>query len=182
MTRQRVIVIGTTCAGKSTFAGRLAEQLRVPLIELDELYWKSDWRPSERSEFRAKVDAETRSQGWVLAGSYLGLQQDISWPRADTVVWLDPSLALVVWRVLRRSFVRSWRRELLWGTNRERFLVQFKIWDEQSSLIAFALRHHRAKRRQYSGSMQDARWRHIAFHRFESPERADEWLCGLARA
>src|SRR5262249_18611627 len=41
----RVVVIGTSGAGKTTFAGRLASRLGTAHIELDALHWGHDWTP-----------------------------------------------------------------------------------------------------------------------------------------
>ena len=174
------MVIGNTCAGKSTLASKLAERLSVPFVDLDALFWKPNWEPSPRDEFRSRVDAATKDGGWVLAGNF-SMQWDISWSRAEIVVWLDVTLPVVVARVLSRSY-RRWRSgEMLWGTNHERFFPQLKIWDEKTSLAAFALRHHAQKIRDYEAAMKDERWRHLTFHRFRSNDEADQWSSTLPR-
>jgi hypothetical protein len=39
--------------------------------------------------FRERVRPATEADRRVLDGNYLQHQQDISWPVADTIVWLD---------------------------------------------------------------------------------------------
>lgn len=169
-----MVVIGNTCAGKTTFGEQLARKLSVPLIDLDALYWNADWKPRHLDDFRSLVGEATKPVGWVLAGNY-SKQWDISWARADTVVWLDVALPVIVGRIVSRSY-RRWRsNEVLWGTNRERFFPQFRVWDKKSSLIAWAVLHHADKRQEYESAMKDERWRHIAFHRFRSNTDADQW-------
>lgn len=178
MNTRRVVVIGNTCAGKSTLAAGLAERLSVSFIDLDALYWEPNWQAAPLNEFRRRVDEATGADGWVLAGSYSS-QWDISWARADAVVWLDIALPVIVARILRRSYQRWRSGELLWGTNRERFLPQFKVWDERTSLVAWAVRHHAAKRRAYEAAMRDERWRHVRFQRFHSNREAEQWMAHL---
>ena len=67
-----------------------------------------------------------RAPGWVLAGNYSKLR-DIIWPRAESIIWLDYPFLLVFERLLSRTKRRWWRKELLWGTNSERLLSQFKL-------------------------------------------------------
>jgi adenylate kinase family enzyme len=138
------------------------------------LYWKPNWQPTPMDEFRRRVDEATSASGWVLAGSY-SKQWDISWGRAEAIVWLDIGLPLIVARILRRSYQRWRSGELLWGTNRERLLPQLKVWDERTSLVAWAVRHHATKRRDYEAAMRDERWRHLRFHRFRSNDEAEQW-------
>ena len=46
MPLRRIVVIGNTCAGKSTLAAGLAKKLSVPFVDLDALYWEPNWRPA----------------------------------------------------------------------------------------------------------------------------------------
>ena len=48
----RISVIGTSGSGKTTFANKLAEILRIPHVELDALYWEADWEPAPIEVFR----------------------------------------------------------------------------------------------------------------------------------
>lgn len=175
MSPRRIIVIGNTCAGKSTLGADLAERLSVPFVDLDALYWERNWQPVPLDEFRRRVDEVTRANGWVLAGSYSN-QWDISWKRAEVIVWLDIPLRVIVVRILRRSYQRWRRRELLWGTNYERLFLQLKVWDQKASLVAWAVRHDASKRRGYEAAMRDQRWQHILFHRFRSNDDAEQWM------
>jgi adenylate kinase family enzyme len=178
MRERRIVVIGNTCAGKSTLGDALAKALSVRFVDLDALFWKPNWQKPELAEFRAKVDEATRERGWVVAGNYT-TQRDISWPRADTVVWLDVPLLLVVKRVLTRSFGRWRSQELLWGTNHESFLSHLKVWDEEASLIAWAVRHHLPRRRSFEQAMTDPQWAHLKFIRFTSNRAATKWMTSL---
>ncbi len=51
----RVVVVGKTCCGRTTFAGRLEKAWGVPRVELDALYWLADWTPRDESEFQSLV-------------------------------------------------------------------------------------------------------------------------------
>ena len=176
---KRIIVVGASGAGKSTLAERLAGRLGVPCIELDALHWEPNWREAEPDVFRERIRREIAAPAWVMAGNYLKQQQEVSWPAADTVVWLDLKLRTV----LHRCIVRSWRRyrsrELLWGTNHEVFWEHFILWNPDRSLIAYNLRRYHARRREFEAAMVDPRWSHISFVRLRSDAEVDRWLTGV---
>lgn len=176
---QRIIIIGPSCSGKSTLGERLAELLDASHVELDALYWEPGWTPVELDVFRERVRVATAPDDWVLSGSYIGQQQDVSWPRADTVVWLD----LPMWLTLPRIVTRSWRRsrsnELLWGTNEERFWPHLKFWDPDASLIGYSLRTYRRRRRRDAAQMSDPRWAHIHFVRLRSSREVARWIAAV---
>ena len=96
------------------------------MIELDALFWGRDWQPAPLELFRHRVERETRDDGWIVVGNY-GQVRDLVWRAADTLVWLDLPLPLVMWRLMRRTVQRAVTKEELWGTgNREScpFLLQ----------------------------------------------------------
>ena len=90
----RVVVIGTSCVGKTTFARSLARVLSFPHVELDALYWQPHWVPRPSEEFR-KLVAQELSQGcWVTDGNY-SVVRDLVWSRATIVIWLNYSFSIV---------------------------------------------------------------------------------------
>jgi adenylate kinase family enzyme len=171
----RYVVIGNTCAGKSTLAAKLAAALSLELVDLDALYWKPNWEQRAREDFLARVSEATRGARWAIAGNY-AMQRDISWPRAEVVVWLDVALPTTAWRVLRRTYRRCRSKELLWGTNHERFWSVLKVWNQDESLLAYAIKQHRRKRWAYAAMMQDPRWKHLRFVRLTTTEETQQWL------
>jgi adenylate kinase family enzyme len=168
---RRIHVMGNTSAGKSTLASRLARALDVPFVELDALNWEPGWvglHTTNPEEFERRIRAATAGDGWVVAGSYTAFAQRVFWPHLQTVIWLDLPLPQLVWRVLRRSW-RRWRaKELLWGTNYERFWPQLLVWRKADSLVWWAVTQQRRKRRSMLGYMTGPRWAHIHFVRLTS--------------
>jgi len=98
---RRVLVIGISGAGKSTFSRKLADRTGLPLIHLDKEFWRPGWKVTPRDAWRAKVAALAARDAWVMDGSY-GASLDLRLPRADAVVWFDYPR----WRCLRRV---AWR-------------------------------------------------------------------------
>ena len=66
----RVVVIGTSCVGKTRFAQVLAQIMNFPHVELDALHWQPNWVPRPPEEFRA-LTADALAQGcWITDGNY----------------------------------------------------------------------------------------------------------------
>ena len=141
---QRVVVYGPTCSGKSTVASHIAQCIEVPHIELDAVFWAPQWVTKPLEEFRAEVSTLLSRcvDGWVCDGNYSQVR-DFILPLADTVVWLRPPFRVVFWRALKRTIIRCWKGELLWGTNCESWRQSFLSRD---SLPLYAItswhRHH----------------------------------------
>jgi len=57
---QRVLVIGISGAGKSTFSRALARKTGLPLVHLDKEYWQPGWTGTPKAQWRARV-AERRA-------------------------------------------------------------------------------------------------------------------------
>src|SRR6187399_1909272 len=85
MSLDRVVVIGTSGAGKSAFAGRLARLLDREHIELDELYWDRNWQPKSATLFRDLVARAVAQPRWIADGNYSSAR-DLVWRRATTVI------------------------------------------------------------------------------------------------
>ena len=84
----RVVVIGTSCAGKTRFARSLADVLSCPHVELDALHWLPNWVERPSVEFRALTAQALSQDCWVTDGNY-GAVRDLVWSRATTVIWLN---------------------------------------------------------------------------------------------
>lgn len=175
---RRIIVIGSSNAGKSTLAQRLAEHLDAASIELDALYWEPGWVAASDEVFRQRVRQAIEPDSWVIAGNY-SRQRDISWPLADTVVWLDLSLPTLLRRCTSRSWQRWRSQELLWGTNRETFWEHLMLWNPDRSLLAFTTKYYWRKRRELEALTADPQWSHLSFIRLRTQKEIDRWLNGV---
>lgn len=85
---ERVIVIGSPGAGKSTFARRLRDERGPPLTYLDMIWHLPNGENVAREEFDARLDAALKGERWVIDGNYLRtLERRLE--RSDTVFFFD---------------------------------------------------------------------------------------------
>lgn len=174
---RRIVVVGTSGSGKTTLARQLGQVLGVPAVELDALHWEANWQPAELAVLRERAAQTLSGDGWVVDGNYSKLR-DLTWGRADTVIWLDYSLGVVLSRVMRRTLARAFSGEELWSGNRERLGNAFLSKD---SIILWALQTHRKNQRQYSALVSQPEYAHLAILRHRSPRITRTWLAGVRK-
>lgn len=98
---RKIAVIGSGGAGKSTLARRLGEILGMEVIHLDALHWKPGWVATPKQEWREIVEELAARDTWIIDGNY-GATLDVRLAAADTVVFLDFSRSVCLWRAIRR--------------------------------------------------------------------------------
>src|SRR5215813_4203199 len=167
----RVVVIGTSCVGKTTFAQALAQIMNFPHVELDALHWQPNWVPRPPEEFRAlTADALTGllNHRWQL--------RQRSWSRATTVIWLNYSFPSVLWRALTRTIRRVLTQEELFSGNRESMRMAFL---SRESILWWVITTFHWRRNQYRRLFDTATIPQLAYVEFRSPSEARNFLRGI---
>jgi adenylate kinase family enzyme len=115
----RVVVLGRGAAGKSTAARRLGSMTGLPVIELDEHFWRPGLVATPHDEWVRVQRDLAAAERWIMDGD-LGPYDalGVRLARADTVLIVDFCFPRCAWRALRRSrervefwwWVLTWRR------------------------------------------------------------------------
>ncbi|MBC7459811.1 MAG: AAA family ATPase [Thermoleophilia bacterium] len=138
-TMRRVVVAGTSGSGKTTLAAELGRRLGLPHTEIDGLFHGPNWEP--RPTFFAAVGELAAQPTWVTEWQYAEARPILA-AAADTMVWLDLSRRVVMWRVVRRTVLRRLHRTELWNGNREQPLRT--VFADCDHIVRWAWRtHHR---------------------------------------
>lgn len=106
----RILIVGSGGAGKTTLAIQLAKLLNLEVIHLDQHYWNSGWRENTPEEWNAKVQNLIAKDRWVMDGNYSGTLE-IRAKSADTIIFLDFSTWTCLWGIF-------WRRIQYHGRTR----------------------------------------------------------------
>ena len=99
---QRVLVMGSSGSGKSTFAQRLSAITGLPIVSIDALFWKPGWVESDRDEFRERLEKATRQPRWIMDGNYTSAAGELRRDVCDTVIWFDLPRATCMMGILTR--------------------------------------------------------------------------------
>lgn len=169
---ERIVVVGVTGSGKTTYAQHIAASRGIPHIELDALHWGPNWTPPTGQHFQQQVREAVTAVTWVTDGNYSKVR-DIIWQRADTLIWLDYALPLILRRLLRRGVRRVWSQEPLWNDNRETWRGLFFSRD---SLFLWAFKSYWRRRREYPALLADPAYAHLRVFRFRHPQETERWL------
>ena len=166
----RISVVGTSGAGKTTLARRVATAIDLPCIELDAINWQPGWRAlniDDLGEFRRRVDEAIAAEHWVCDGNYGSDVGDRVWRRATHIVWLDYGRSVIMPRVIGRSLMRALQGRELWpGTgNRE----TFRRWLDRGHPIRWAWDTWARRRTRYEGLIADVDAAHLSVFRLRHP-------------
>lgn len=101
--KKKISILGAGGSGKSTLAKRLSNDLKLPLIGLDQVFWHENWEPMDASDFESFQKDALKKENIIIEGTY---EEHLS-PRlnmCDVVIMVRCNPILCLWRVIFRSF------------------------------------------------------------------------------
>ncbi|MBN1967255.1 MAG: AAA family ATPase [Anaerolineae bacterium] len=173
---RRVIVVGAAGAGKTTFARRLAGVLGCPHYEKDRLWWGPGWTRVPVEIFCERMQMILLQDSWVFDGNWRA-ERDPLWRQANTVVWLNYELPVVLCRLARRTHRRLQDGAVLWAGNRE----SWQRATSEHSVLLHSVHSHHAQQVDYPRLFARPAYRHLEVVRLHTPAEAESWLVSLAQ-
>ena len=167
----KINIVGISGSGKSTFAKKIADKLHHPYIELDSIYWGSDWKhnPNFLTDLNSSLSANS---SYVLDGNYAS-SDHLKWKDIDLVIWLDYSFHLSFYRCLTRTIKRLITKECLWGSNKETI---YNIIGK-NSILYFMVTHYHKNKKKFENDMVNHS--NITFIRLRTPKETEAFLQSL---
>ena len=96
------MVIGVSSGvGKSTFARKLGEALKINVYHLDTLYWQPNWEETTLEDFSKAQQEIVIQDQWIVEGNYSSTFE-IRAEYADTIIYLELPLSVCFYRVVKR--------------------------------------------------------------------------------
>ncbi len=97
----KIVIIGSPGAGKSTLARKLGRKLHIKVVHLDRKFWQPGWKEKPRDKRIEILEKLVEVKQWIIEGTYLGSSE----PRlkaADAIIFLDFAPLLCLWRIINR--------------------------------------------------------------------------------
>ena len=120
----RTLILGSSGAGKTTFARQLGALLEIEVIHLDAFFWRPGWEPSCREVWDQKLAELLGKDAWIMDGNYpKSLKRRLA--RATSAILLDIPRPVCLFRCGKRLFKN-------WGQSREELApgcVEKMDWD-----------------------------------------------------
>src|SRR5437764_9455634 len=104
---EKIVIIGSPGAGKSTLARELDPILKINVLHLDRLFWECGWKAKTREKRIDILQKRVMEKQWIIEGTYLHISE-LHLNAADTIIFLDTSPLCCLWRLIKRH--REYRR------------------------------------------------------------------------
>jgi adenylate kinase family enzyme len=169
---KKIIVIGSNGCGKSTFAKKLGAKLSLPVIDLDQIFWKPNRAKLSSYEMATLIDQSLCTENWIIDGN-CQTYHFAFWPKATMVIWLDYSFLRILWRVLKRTLSHIIYKLPSCGQN-------YDIWhrtffSKDSSVLLF-LKSYFMNKSTYPKLLKLPAYHQLRVLRFRSPAQAEKFL------
>lgn len=99
---KKIVVVGVSASGKSSFARELGAKTNLPIIFVDSIMWKPGWNYIGDEETAKQLDKESAGSEWIIEGYITKNARAFIFERADTIIYLDYSSIVSSWRYIKR--------------------------------------------------------------------------------
>lgn len=98
----RIMVVGSSGAGKTTLSRAIGQRFGLEHLSMDkEYFWLPGWQARARPEQREMISAAVMRERWIMDGSNPS-SFDLRLPRTDIVIWMRLPRITCILSVLKR--------------------------------------------------------------------------------
>ena len=99
---KKIVIVGVSATGKSTYARKIADVLKLPLTFIDTLAWSPGWIETPDVEVAQKLENISRGGSWIIEGYITKEARTFLFERSDLILYLDYGRFLTTFRYLTR--------------------------------------------------------------------------------
>jgi len=99
----KIVIVGASAAGKTTFARALSEKINIPATFMDEIMWNPGWNYVGDQQVKSTLDEIVGTQQWLIEGYIANAARANLFTQADQIIYLDYSGWIMAWRYIKRT-------------------------------------------------------------------------------
>lgn len=100
---KRIMIIGRSGSGKSTFSISLHKKMNIPLFHLDKHFFIENWQPRDYQEFLSAQQSFIEQPSWIIDGNSTK-SYEMRYRQADLCLYFNFPRHICYWRVFKRLF------------------------------------------------------------------------------
>jgi adenylate kinase family enzyme len=105
---KRIVIVGVSASGKSTFARELGKKINLPVIFMDEIMWNPGWNYIGDEATIARLEEESQKDTWIIEGYITKNARTFVFERADAIIYLN----YPPWIASCRYIKRWWKHRI----------------------------------------------------------------------
>lgn len=98
----RILVLGSPGAGKTTITDLLSTKLELPVLHIDNIYWKDAWIKYSNKEISDSILLFLQNKKWIIDGNYQNFYLNRRINDAELIIFLDFNSIISIYRVIKR--------------------------------------------------------------------------------
>jgi adenylate kinase family enzyme len=102
---KKIVIVGVSAVGKSTFARELSTKTKLPLTHMDAVMWKPGWNYVGDDATVRELERASSDNEWIIEGYISKGARQFVFDRADTIIYLDYSPMIAA-----RRYIQRWLR------------------------------------------------------------------------
>ena len=101
---KKIVIVGASASGKSTFARKLGKKIDQPVTHIDAVMWLPGWEYIGDEKTVSFIKDLVQKESWILEG-YIEKEARVDlFKQADSILYLDYPGWLSAWRYIKRWF------------------------------------------------------------------------------
>ena len=110
MTLKKIMVVGVTGSGKTTFCQKLSEKINFPLYHLDRYFFTDNWQERPFTDFMHDLNDILHKDQWIIDGNSMHTFSH-RLPFAETIIYFKFNRFVCFWGIVKRHFQRLVSKE-----------------------------------------------------------------------
>lgn len=124
----KILVIGYSSSGKSTFSKRIGQVYNLPVLHIDKIYFAPNWVERDRKQVEKEIRAFMKNDAWIIDGLYRKYAKE-RFELADQIFVFDFNRFKCLYgAIVRRFKYHNQNRDSIADGCKERLNLSFIWW------------------------------------------------------